>query len=101
MTLRFADPGDNPDNPFHQSDGRPYADDEVLVAELDPGDWLEFELSGTTDVTFARAVGPDGTEARVDYERTPRGLRIIATAPATVARVVLNPGAGLDTVVRP
>ena len=101
VTLRFAAPGDNPTNPFQQTDGRPYVDNEVLLVELAPGDWLEFELGGTTDLTFARALSPDGTEAQVEYERTPRGLRITATAATTVARVVLSHGAGLETVVRP
>ncbi len=101
VTLQFAHPGDNPTNPFQQPDGRPYDSREVIVASMERGDWLEFELSKNTDTTRARALDTDRNDAAVSYERTPRGLRITATEPTTVARVILERDAPLGTVDAP
>ena len=70
VTLAWVVPGGNPPNPFEQSDGRPYRPDEELVAMLNTGDWLEFEAPGVTD---ARVVGPDGSDAAVRVDPSPRG----------------------------
>ena len=45
---------------------------------------LEFEAPGVTDV---RVVGPDGADAAVRVDPTPRGVRITATAPTSVSRI--------------
>ena len=95
VTLRFADPDAHPDNPFGHSDGRDYAADELLVAELEKGDWLEFELDPATDAGAAEALGPDGTPSAVELTRTVRGLRARATQPTALARIVLR-GGGRD-----
>jgi len=83
--LRFARPGDNPPNPFEQSDGRAYRPGEELVVHLEAGDWLEFELSALGEV---RVVDGDGAPAAVRVERSDRGIRVIGTADTTVARVL-------------
>ncbi len=38
-------------NPFEQTDGRPYRPEEELVARLEAGDWLEFEVEATAQVS--------------------------------------------------
>lgn len=91
VTLRWARPGDNPANPFEQSDGRPYRSSEDLVVLLDAGDWLEFEVSA---VSGARVLDGEGAEAPVRVERSSRGIRVIATAATSVARVLPNPSDG-------
>lgn len=83
--LRWAREGDHPTNPFAQTDGRPYRANEELVVDLAEGDWLEFELSGAVD---ARVTDPAGLDAPVTVSRTDRGIRITATAPTTVHRIV-------------
>lgn len=95
VTLRFAVDGASPENPFGQSDGRAYARDELLVAELERGDWLEFELDPATDARGAQALGPGGSPAAMELTRTERGLRATATRPTTFARIVLR-GRGSD-----
>jgi hypothetical protein len=85
VDLRWATAGDNPPNPFEQSDGRPYEARERLVVALKPGDWLEFEL---TAVEGARVVDAAGADAPVRVERTERGLRVIATGLAEIAAVL-------------
>jgi hypothetical protein len=88
VALAWAQPGANPDNPFQQSDGRPYDASEVLVAVLGEGDWLEFEMTG---VTGARVVDAAGVPCPVVVELTDRGLRVVATAATSVARVLPTP----------
>ena len=91
--IRFATPGDNPANPFEQSDGRGYRPEERLVVDLAPGDWLEFELEGVAPHTV-RALGPDGQLAGVHLETSPRGLRVVAERPTVLARLELGAASG-------
>ena len=84
VSLAWATPGDNPPNPFEQSDGRRYRPEEELVVHLESGDWLEFELD-EADVHGVRVPGAEGATI---VERSARGIRVIATAPATVSRLV-------------
>ena len=88
VPLRFSS-GPGMANPFEQTDGRDYRADELVVADLSPGDWLEFELLTDTDIAGARALGPDGDELPVLLERSPRGLRVTATAALTLAKIVM------------
>ena len=86
VTLAWAHPGHNDPNPFQQGDGRAYRPDEVLVAVLAAGDWLEFEVEGvdaaTTSVRDAAGAAVDCT-----ISSTPRGLRITANAAVQIATV--------------
>lgn len=84
--IRFALSGDNPANPFEQSDGRPYAPEELLVVDLGAGDWLEFELSGATAADYV-AMGVDGVADGIRLEDSARGVRAVAERPATLARL--------------
>ncbi|MDF1478096.1 cellulase family glycosylhydrolase [Leifsonia sp. H3M29-4] len=83
--LRWAREGDNPPNPFEQSDGRAYRPNEELVVDLAAGDWLEFEMSG---VESARVLDASGRDAGVRVEPSARGIRVTATAPTSVARIL-------------
>ena len=85
VNLRWTREGDNPQNPFEQSDGRPYTTAEELVILLEPGDWLEFE---TTGCDSARVIDSSGADAPVTVTRTHRGLRVTATARTAVSRVL-------------
>ena len=85
VQLRFATPGENPLNPFEQSDGRDYRAAEELVVQLETGDWLEFELSG---VNSARVIDGDGMDAPVRVERVERGIRVVAEAPTALSRIL-------------
>jgi endoglucanase len=87
--IRFAFPGDNPANPFEQSDGRAYRADEHLVVGLQPGDWLEFEGEFPADTGAVRALDPEGAAAAVRVERSSRGLRVVADRSATLSAVEL------------
>jgi hypothetical protein len=82
--IRFAREGDNPENPFQQSDGRAYRAAEELVVHLDAGDWLEFELAEPVPM---RALDARGAEAPVTVEATARGIRVTATEPTDLARL--------------
>lgn len=84
VRLRWARDGDNPANPFEQSDGRAYSPAEELVVALDPGEWLEFELTGAET---ARVVDAAGADAPVTVAVSERGLRITAESPATISRI--------------
>ena len=86
--LRWAHDGDHPANPFEQSDGRDYRPQEELVIDLEAGDWLEFELSG---VTGARVVDAVGNDLPVVVTSTDRGLRVTASAAASISRLFPTP----------
>jgi hypothetical protein len=86
VPLRWAREGEHPDNPFEQSDGRPYRPGEELAVHLAAGDWLEFELTGAD---AARVTDADGADAPVTVERTARGVRVTASAPTSVS--VIHP----------
>lgn len=85
VDLRWARNGDNPANPFEQTDGRAYRPTEELVVHLEPGDWLEYEGSGMRDALVTDA---SGAPAAVAVQPTARGIRVTATAPTTVHRIV-------------
>ncbi|MFC0682637.1 glycoside hydrolase family 5 protein [Lysobacter korlensis] len=87
VPLRFASGAGMP-NPFEQTSGREYRTDETVVVDLEPGDWLEYELFSAR-IAAARALGPDGEELPVRVERSLRGLRVTATAPVTLAKIVM------------
>ncbi|TFB98146.1 hypothetical protein [Cryobacterium sp. HLT2-28] len=90
VALSWANPGTgNPDNPFQQTDGRPYALHEELVITLQAGDWLEFEAVDV-DPASVRVVG---AEAATRVESSPRGIRVVATGNAALSSLVMG-GAG-------
>ncbi|MGN8246633.1 glycoside hydrolase family 5 protein [Cellulomonas soli] len=90
VSIRFTSDQPHPENPFQQTDGRPYAPEEQLMVELGPGDWLEYELEGDLDPSAVRVLGPQGTPAPVRVERVERGLRVSATAPASLCTLHLR-----------
>lgn len=89
--LRFATPGDNPVNPFEQSDGRAYLAAEQLVVQLEPGDWLEFEAAG---VRSARVLDDAGRDAPARVEASARGIRVLATQRTAISRILPTPPEG-------
>lgn len=90
VALSWANPGHgNPDNPFQQTDGRPYARHEELVITLQAGDWLEFEAVDV-DPSSVRVVG---AEEATRVESSPRGIRVVATGNAALSKLVMG-GAG-------
>ena len=87
VALSWANPGnENPDNPFQQTDGRPYAHHEELIITLQAGDWLEFEAVDV-DPSSVRVVG---AEEMTRVESTPRGIRVVATGRAELSRLVMG-----------
>ncbi|GAA3797951.1 glycoside hydrolase family 5 protein [Cellulomonas soli] len=90
VPMRFTTDGAHPENPFQQTDGRPYAPEEELMVELDTGDWLEYELEGDVEPSRVRATGPAGAPAAVRVERVERGLRVTATGPTALATLHLR-----------
>ena len=86
VRLAWATGGEHPANPFEQTDGRAYAAQEELVVRLHAGDWLEFEMTGV-DPASVRVVG---CEDATRVERSQRGIRVRATADATVSRLVME-----------
>ncbi len=84
VPLRWAREGNNPANPFEQTDGRAYQPLEEVVLDLSPGDWVEYELAGTNS---ARVVDAEGVDSAVEVERTERGIRVIATGHTTISRI--------------
>ncbi|GAA0999637.1 cellulase family glycosylhydrolase [Subtercola frigoramans] len=89
VTLVWARPGGNPQNPFEQSDGRQYHPSEQLVVHLATDDWLEFELAAGAE--SCRVLDAFGNDATVTMEITGRGLRVTATAVTTIAQIVMEP----------
>ncbi|MCU1441004.1 MAG: glycoside hydrolase family 5 [Rhodoglobus sp.] len=85
VTIAWTAPGDNPGNPFEQSDGRPYEPSERLHVELQAGDWLEYEVGGSGPV---RVLDGSGRDASVRLERTARGIRVTATEATTISRLI-------------
>ena len=84
VPLRWARNGENPANPFEQTDGRAYQPAEEMVVDLEAGDWVEYEITGATN---ARVVDGEGSDSAVSVDRTTRGIRITATSPTTISRI--------------
>jgi hypothetical protein len=85
VSIAWRNPGENPANPFEQSDGRAYRPAEELVVHLEPGDWLEYEL--TAGAEQLRAIDATGEDAPVEITASERGLRVTATAPTALLRL--------------
>jgi hypothetical protein len=83
--MLWARNGDNPPNPFEQSDGRAYRPAEELLVRLEPGDWLEFEVSG---VSGGRVLDGSGADAPVRVEPSARGIRVVAEAATSISRII-------------
>lgn len=83
-SIRFVQRGDNPANPFEQSDGRGYAPGEELEVALAAGDWLEFEGDGLDPRSLT--VVADAPDA-LRVVASDRGVRVVADAPASFARL--------------
>ena len=84
-SIAWRNPGENPANPFEQSDGRAYRPAEELVVHLEPGDWLEYEL--TPGGEHLQAIDATGEDAPVEITESERGLRVTATAPTALLRL--------------
>ena len=92
VALRFANPGANPDNPFEQNDGRDYAPNEVIVARLGRGDWLEFELEPGSISGPVRALGADGRDVPAAIRESDRGIVVEALEPLELLRIEVGSG---------
>jgi endoglucanase len=89
-SIEWAITGENPTNPFEQTNGRDYRTDEQLVVRLRAGDWLEFECEAVRDY---RALDADGHDAPVTIALTDRGIRVTANADTRLSRLVARDGA--------
>lgn len=85
VSITWRNPGENPANPFEQSDGRAYRPAEELVVHLEPGDWLEYELAPGPH--SLQAIDATGASAPVDITTSDRGLRVTATAATSLLRL--------------
>ncbi len=85
VSIAWRNPGDNPANPFEQSDGRAYRPAEELVVHLEPGDWLEYELA--PGIEPLQAIDATGEDAPVEITASERGLRVTATASTALLRL--------------
>lgn len=86
--LRFATEGQHPDNPFEHRAGEPFRASERVVVDLEPGDWLVFDVSSDTDASAYTPLGPDRRPVPVTLERVPGGIRATAQAPTTLAWLI-------------
>lgn len=84
VTIRYQHEEARPEAPFHETDGRDYADAERMVVELRAGDWVEYELDRPVDVS---RISVDGGRASVAVEASPRGFRLIALEDSRIARI--------------
>jgi len=91
VAIAWRQPGDNPANPFEQSDGRPYHPAEELVVELEADDWVEYEVATVIDTETTRVLDRAGRDAPVRIHVSDRGLRVVATARTAISRII--PGA--------
>lgn len=91
ITMSWAWDGNNPANPFEQSDGRAYLREEELTVELAAGDWLEFEMSNAKG---AKVVDQFGNDLPFLVTRSARGLRVTATESGTLSRIYPAPTEG-------
>ena len=88
VAITWRQPGDNPANPFEQSDGRPYHPTEELVVELDTDDWLEYEVATVVDTATTRVLDRTGRDAPVRVHVSERGLRVVATTSTAISRII-------------
>jgi hypothetical protein len=85
--LTWTAAGEVPENPFTHSVAVAARPDRQVGVRLEAGDWLEFELTGVLDASWYAPVLLDGS-GEVSLEVSSRGLRAVATADATLLRIV-------------
>ncbi|MDR2929373.1 MAG: glycoside hydrolase family 5 protein [Propionibacteriaceae bacterium] len=83
--IRFQ--GESVENPFTQTDGRPYLPEEVLVIDLEPGDWLAFDVPAGFDPTGAYGVDGEGNTVPVEIAMRDARLRVTAVEHVVLAAV--------------
>ncbi|WP_084075279.1 glycoside hydrolase family 5 protein [Demequina sp. NBRC 110052] len=85
-------------NPFQQTDGRHYRPDEVLVVELPPGGWLEYEFTDP-EARAAEWTAVDEEQRPVSVDVTPsaRGIRVEATGSGARFAALVRHGGAVQT----
>jgi endoglucanase len=76
---------------FEQNDGRDYMDAEQLVVRLNPGEWLEYEVSPKTNIEnlVVETCKPDPSS--VSISASERGFRITAHRTVGILRICSMP----------
>lgn len=85
--LVWAYDGERPENPFEHVPGRARPAGAEIGVRLEPGDWLEFELTGAVDTAWyvPEVLGGAGD---VRLATSARGIRATARTVATLLRIV-------------
>ncbi len=91
VTIDYFDHEPRSQHNFEQNDGRNYTEAEQLVVQLNQGEWLEYEVTPTTNIgnLLVEMCGSD--PASVTVSASERGFRITAERAVGVLRVRLLP----------
>lgn len=63
---------------FEQTDGRNYLAAEEIIVKLEKGDWLEFDVDSTIELSKYRVETADGAASNISVMESKRGFKITA-----------------------
>ncbi len=89
VTISYALDADRDGHWFEHTAGQPYSDTERMVVTLQPGDWLEYEVDGVSDLGRVTVVDAHDSVVEVGLALTERGFALTAVAPTTFARILI------------
>ena len=78
VTLEYLHDGTGSGVNFEQNDGRKYLDSEEIVVKLNKGDWLEFDVSPSTELSKYLVETTEGIDSNITIENSKRGFKLTA-----------------------
>ena len=90
VTIEYLRPGSQESFNFEQSDGRDYTQAEELVVRLNQDEWLEYEVSSTTELDRLSIQTSDGDPSHITIAATERGFRVTAENSVGLLRIRLS-----------
>ena len=72
---------------FEQNNGRNYLATEEIIVKLDKGDWLEFDVSASTDLRKYAVETAEGLDSNVTLKKSERGFKLSANESIQLLRI--------------
>ena len=91
VTIEYLDHQLRSQHNFEQNDGRDYRAAEQLVVRLNQGEWLEFEVTPTTNIGNLILEMSDSDQSSILISASERGFRITAERAVGILRIHLTP----------
>ena len=87
VTLEYRFAAERKDHNFEQSDGREYTELEEIVVHLNQGEWLEYVVSPSTELSKCIVETDESEIANVTLTPSVRGFRLTANGSVLLSRI--------------